>query len=88
MLGDRGQKLTRQGVFNKLDTLKKHTGIQKKVTPHILRHSYATHLLENGADLRVIQELLGHADIATTERYTAVEMKTIREKFKNWHPRA
>ncbi len=87
-LGDRGQTLSRQSIFNKLDKLAKIANIKHKVTPHILRHSYATHLLENGADLRVIQELLGHADISTTERYTTVDIKSIKKKFDQWHPRS
>jgi integrase/recombinase XerD len=87
-LGDQGQTLSRQSIFNKLDKLAKTANIKHKVTPHILRHSYATHLLENGADLRVIQELLGHADISTTERYTAVDIKSIKKKFNQWHPRS
>jgi integrase/recombinase XerD len=87
-LGDHGLRITRQSIYNKLSKLAKVADIKHKVTPHILRHSYATHLLENGADLRVIQELLGHADISTTERYTSVDIKSIKNKFNKWHPRS
>jgi integrase/recombinase XerD len=87
-IGDRGQPISRQSIFNKLVKLATTVNIKHKVTPHVLRHSYATHLLENGADLRVIQELLGHSDISTTERYTSVDIKSIKNKFDNWHPRA
>ncbi|MBN1633303.1 MAG: site-specific tyrosine recombinase XerD [Ignavibacteria bacterium] len=87
-LNHRGRKMSRMAVW---DIIKKYTlrsGIEKSVHPHTLRHSFATHLLEGGADIRIIQELLGHSDISTTQIYTHVEKEYLIEVHKTFHPRA
>ncbi len=86
-LSNRGRKLTRERVWQIIREYAKIAGIDNAVYPHLLRHSFATHLLSNGADLRVIQEMLGHADIATTEIYTHVDQKRLRAVHKKFHPR-
>ena len=82
-----GNKLTRDGVRKIIQKIAKSAGIQKNVSPHTLRHCFATHLLEGGADLRSLQEMLGHADIATTQIYTHVDSKRLREVHQKFHPR-
>lgn len=87
-LNDRGTQLSRQGVWKIIKKLVLAAGIDKDVSPHTLRHSFATHILENGADLRIVQELLGHADISTTQIYTHISKKRLSEVYDAFHPRA
>jgi integrase/recombinase XerD len=88
LLNQRGGRLTRQSVNRILARYVASAGIGKRVTPHSLRHSFATHLLEGGADVRVVQELLGHASVATTQIYTLVTKEHLREVYYTSHPRA
>ncbi|MBA3690106.1 MAG: site-specific tyrosine recombinase XerD [Actinobacteria bacterium] len=87
-LNQRGGRLTRQGVSQLLERHVRAAAITRRVTPHTLRHSFATHLLEGGADVRTVQELLGHASVATTQIYTLVTKEHLREVYYSAHPRA
>jgi integrase/recombinase XerD len=87
-LNTRGGRLTRQSCSRLLDAHRMRAGITRVVTPHDLRHSFATHLLEGGADVRVVQELLGHASVATTQVYTLVTTEHLRAAYYTAHPRA
>jgi len=87
-LNARGSKLSRQSAWTILQAAAQRAGLAGKVSPHTMRHSFATHLLENGADVRVVQELLGHASVTTTQIYTLVTVDQLREVYATAHPRA
>jgi len=87
-LNARGGPLSRVGAWGIIKNAAKRAGITKRVTPHTLRHTFATHLLEGGADLRAVQEMLGHADLATTQLYTHIDRDYLRSVHRKYHPRA
>ena len=84
----KGERITRQAIFKYIKTLAQNNGITKEISPHTLRHSFATHLLENGMDLRIVQDILGHEDISTTQIYTNLSNKYIKETYNETHPLA
>lgn len=86
-LNNHGKPISRQGFFKILKKLLISKGLNSNVSPHTLRHSFATHLLENGADLRIIQEMLGHSDIATTRIYTHISNQKVKSDYEEYHPR-
>jgi len=87
-LNPRGERLTRQGFWQKLKEYAKSANLDTKISPHTLRHSFATHMLSGGADLRAVQELLGHANISTTQVYTHLTSEHVRRTYEKSHPRA
>jgi integrase/recombinase XerD len=87
-LNQRGSRLSRQSAWQMISDAADSTGLSGKVSPHVFRHSYATHLLDGGADIRVVQELLGHASVTTTQVYTLITIDKVREAYATAHPRA
>ncbi len=87
-LNARGTRLTRQSAWSTVLKAAESVGLQGRVSPHVFRHSYATHLLDGGADIRVVQELLGHASVTTTQIYTLVTIDKVRESYSLAHPRS
>jgi integrase/recombinase XerD len=87
-LSERGKKLSTVRIWQIVKEHARHAGLEKNIYPHLLRHSFATHLLSNGADLRIIQEMLGHADISTTQVYTHVDQQRLKAVHRQFHPRA
>jgi integrase/recombinase XerD len=87
LLNARGMPLSRMGAWGIIKRIAAQAGIKRRVTPHTLRHTFATHLLEGGADLRAVQEMLGHVDLSTTQIYTHVDREYLRSVHKQFHPR-
>ena len=87
-LNTRGGALSRQSAWTAIKQAAERAGVHKDISPHTLRHSFATHLLEGGADVRTVQELLGHASVTTTQIYTHVTAENLREVWRQAHPRA
>ncbi|MCA1658207.1 MAG: tyrosine-type recombinase/integrase, partial [Verrucomicrobiaceae bacterium] len=87
-LSSRGTKLTTARIWQIVKERARRSGLEANIYPHLLRHSFATHLLSNGADLRIIQEMLGHADISTTQIYTHVDQQRLKAVHRQFHPRA
>ena len=87
-LSERGTKLSTARIWQIVKKHARHAGLEKNIYPHLLRHSFATHLLGNGADLRIIQEMLGHSDISTTQVYTHVDQQRLKAVHRQFHPRA
>ncbi|MBP7214904.1 MAG: tyrosine-type recombinase/integrase, partial [Candidatus Kapabacteria bacterium] len=87
-LNQRGKQLTRMGIWKIIQNYATKIGIAEKVSPHTFRHSFATHLLEGGADIRAVQEMLGHSDISTTQIYTHLDKEYIKEVHRHFHPKA